>query len=293
MPPRPPARARRPGAPARSARRPPSPSSPPRTSAASATAARSRPPSRRSPSAALLRFHGSLDKRTHEQIGYNSRLDELQAAVLRVQLPHLDAWAEGRRAAGDYEQAGLGALATLPRPTPGARPPGICTCCATPDPPPGSRARQPDRPQGLLPHPDPPPAAMRAWGAGASCPRPKSRAHAPRRPDEPRASPEQVDGGRRGRGRVRLLIFMRTPTRGVGDGSVGGERPPSSGRRRPRRSSRPRGTRHLTVEERTNSPQSAAFLLVAFQYKRQSPIMCNSCTVHLSAWIRGIPSPGG
>jgi dTDP-3-amino-3,4,6-trideoxy-alpha-D-glucose transaminase len=73
--------------------------------------------------ARVLRFHGSHDKVTYEQLGYNSRLDELQAAILRVQLPHLDAWAEGRRlAGGHYEQAGLGELVTLPRPLPGAAP---------------------------------------------------------------------------------------------------------------------------------------------------------------------------
>ncbi|MBA3328542.1 MAG: DegT/DnrJ/EryC1/StrS family aminotransferase, partial [Solirubrobacterales bacterium] len=65
--------------------------------------------------ARMLRFHGSRDKVTYEQVGYNSRLDELQAAILRVQLPHLGAWAEGRRAAGrHYEQAGLGELVALP-----------------------------------------------------------------------------------------------------------------------------------------------------------------------------------
>jgi dTDP-4-amino-4,6-dideoxygalactose transaminase len=65
--------------------------------------------------ARTLRFHGSHDMLVHEQVGYNSRLDELQAAILRVQLPHLDAWAEGRRRAGEhYEQAGLGELVRLP-----------------------------------------------------------------------------------------------------------------------------------------------------------------------------------
>jgi dTDP-3-amino-3,4,6-trideoxy-alpha-D-glucose transaminase len=73
--------------------------------------------------ARTLRFHGSHDKVTYEQVGYNSRLDELQAAILRVQLPHLDALADGRRAAGRYyEEAGLGELVTLPRPVDGASP---------------------------------------------------------------------------------------------------------------------------------------------------------------------------
>jgi dTDP-3-amino-3,4,6-trideoxy-alpha-D-glucose transaminase len=73
--------------------------------------------------ARTLRFHGSRDKVTYEQVGYNSRLDELQAAVLRVQLPHLDEWADGRRRAGaHYEQAGLGELVALPRPTADASP---------------------------------------------------------------------------------------------------------------------------------------------------------------------------
>ena len=66
-----------------------------------------------------LRFHGSRDKVTYEQVGYNSRLDEVQAAVLRVLLPHLDGWAEHRRAvAGWYAQEGLPGPATEP----GAKP---------------------------------------------------------------------------------------------------------------------------------------------------------------------------
>jgi dTDP-4-amino-4,6-dideoxygalactose transaminase len=73
--------------------------------------------------ARILRFHGSRDKVTYEQVGCNSRLDELQAAILRVQLPHLDTWADGRRAAGaHYAQAGLGELAQLPQPTAGSEP---------------------------------------------------------------------------------------------------------------------------------------------------------------------------
>jgi dTDP-4-amino-4,6-dideoxygalactose transaminase len=73
--------------------------------------------------ARTLRFHGSHDKVTYEQVGYNSRLDELQAAILRVQLPHLDEWAGGRRRAGaHYEQAGLGELVTLPKATADASP---------------------------------------------------------------------------------------------------------------------------------------------------------------------------
>jgi dTDP-3-amino-3,4,6-trideoxy-alpha-D-glucose transaminase len=73
--------------------------------------------------ARILRFHGSQDKVTYEQVGYNSRLDELQAAILRVQLPHLDAWADGRRQAGrHYEDAGLGELVALPRAVEGASP---------------------------------------------------------------------------------------------------------------------------------------------------------------------------
>jgi dTDP-3-amino-3,4,6-trideoxy-alpha-D-glucose transaminase len=73
--------------------------------------------------ARTLRFHGSHDKVTYEQVGYNSRLDELQAAILRVQLPHLDTWADARRQAGSYyEESGLGEIVKLPKPVAGASP---------------------------------------------------------------------------------------------------------------------------------------------------------------------------
>ena len=63
----------------------------------------------------LLRFHGSRDKRVFERIGANSRLDELQAAVLRLFLPHAQGWNDGRRAAASrYAELGLGELVTLP-----------------------------------------------------------------------------------------------------------------------------------------------------------------------------------
>ncbi|MDQ3936724.1 MAG: DegT/DnrJ/EryC1/StrS family aminotransferase [Actinomycetota bacterium] len=75
--------------------------------------------------ARMLRFHGSADKQTFEAVGYNSRLDELQAAVLRLLLPELDGWSEARRAAAAaYERHGIGAVAGLRvlEPAPGANP---------------------------------------------------------------------------------------------------------------------------------------------------------------------------
>lgn len=56
--------------------------------------------------ARMLRVHGSRKKYYNETVGYNSRLDELQAAMLRVKLPHIDAWNNGRRqVARAYHQA--------------------------------------------------------------------------------------------------------------------------------------------------------------------------------------------
>jgi dTDP-4-amino-4,6-dideoxygalactose transaminase len=68
----------------------------------------------------MLRFHGSRDKVDFQLIGYNSRLDELQAAALRVFLGRLPEWTRLRReAAARYVELGLGDLCELPADEPG------------------------------------------------------------------------------------------------------------------------------------------------------------------------------
>jgi dTDP-4-amino-4,6-dideoxygalactose transaminase len=68
----------------------------------------------------MLRFHGSRAKKDFEYVGYNSRLDAIQAAALRIFLPHLDEWTRLRReAAGRYAELGVGELAELPQDEPG------------------------------------------------------------------------------------------------------------------------------------------------------------------------------
>ena len=68
-----------------------------------------------------LRNHGS-PKRSHHSIGWNSRLDELHAAILSVKLPHLDEWNDLRRArAKDYDQLLAGTSLKLPHAQPGYR----------------------------------------------------------------------------------------------------------------------------------------------------------------------------
>ena len=63
-----------------------------------------------------LRNHGSEQRYIHETLGYNSRLDALQAAALRVKLPFLDGWTRARRAVAARYHEGLAGIAGLTLP---------------------------------------------------------------------------------------------------------------------------------------------------------------------------------
>ena len=75
-------------------------------------------------SMAMLRVHGSQVRYLHEAIGFNSRLDALQAAILQIKLKYLDQWTEGRRRNAEryrqlFAQAKLTDRVLLPPTVPG------------------------------------------------------------------------------------------------------------------------------------------------------------------------------
>lgn len=66
-----------------------------------------------------LRSHGGRIKYHHEELGVNSRLDELQAAILRVKLPHLNTWVELRNEIARAYSAALTEYVAVPEHLPG------------------------------------------------------------------------------------------------------------------------------------------------------------------------------
>jgi dTDP-4-amino-4,6-dideoxygalactose transaminase len=56
----------------------------------------------------LLRHYGQVDRYRHERFGVNSRLDEIQAAIVRAKLPRLEGWTERRREIASIYSAALG-----------------------------------------------------------------------------------------------------------------------------------------------------------------------------------------
>lgn len=73
-----------------------------------------------------LRMHGESTRYYHDEVGFNSRLDALQAAVLEIKLKHLDNWTAGRQANADYynqafASAGCDGVVATPHAVPGNR----------------------------------------------------------------------------------------------------------------------------------------------------------------------------
>ena len=71
----------------------------------------------------MLKNHGQSDKYFYEQIGINSRLDTIQAAILQVKLPYLDSWNQQRRDLADIYHKFLNGITSVvpPQELPGGR----------------------------------------------------------------------------------------------------------------------------------------------------------------------------
>ena len=63
-----------------------------------------------------LRVHGGLKTYFHDEVGYNSRLDALQAAVLLAKLPHLESWSAARRGNAEYYNAAFAGFTDVTTP---------------------------------------------------------------------------------------------------------------------------------------------------------------------------------
>ena len=63
-----------------------------------------------------LRVHGGLKTYFHDEVGYNSRLDALQAAVLRAKFRHLERWSEQRRSNAEFYDQAFADLAEVQTP---------------------------------------------------------------------------------------------------------------------------------------------------------------------------------
>ena len=68
----------------------------------------------------MLRNHGQDSRYYHPIMGVNGRIDEIQAAVLRVKLPHLDRWNESRRTMAQAYASGLPSSVVIPEEMPWA-----------------------------------------------------------------------------------------------------------------------------------------------------------------------------
>ena len=64
-----------------------------------------------------LRVHGGMKTYYHDEVGYNSRLDALQAVVLLAKLPHLESWSAARRRNAEYYNAAFAGSSDIRTPS--------------------------------------------------------------------------------------------------------------------------------------------------------------------------------